>query len=69
MSFMLCFTEMCIFFTSDLNWNWLNEVLYKIIGKDKNTEKETEIGQTANRGQKKDTEVKGISDSACSFKW
>lgn len=56
-------------YISDLNWKWFNEILNKIIEKDKDTQKETETGQTGNRGQKKDTEVKGISDSACSFKW
>ena len=40
-----------------------------MIEEDKDTQKETEAEQTGNREQKKDTEVKGISDFACSFKW
>ena len=39
-----------------------------MIEEDKDTQKETEAEQTGNREQKKDTEVKGISDFACSFK-
>ena len=57
------------FYNSDLNWKWFNEALNKIIEEDKDTQKETETEQTGNREQEKDTEVKGISDFACSFKW